>query len=85
MQIDRAVMVVPSPLVAVPEAAVLSPGAAPEGLGEILGPPRPVYAAVKRGMDVVFGGLLLLLSLPVMALAALAVKLTSRGLSLIHI
>jgi len=40
---------------------------------------RAAFDAVKRGMDLLLGGVLLLLAAPVMLMAAAAVKLTSRG------
>ena len=40
---------------------------------------KPWQAAVKRLLDLVLGGLALIVSLPVMGLVALAVVLDSRG------
>jgi lipopolysaccharide/colanic/teichoic acid biosynthesis glycosyltransferase len=40
---------------------------------------RRVYRALRRGLEVALAGVLLTLSLPALALSALAVKLTSRG------
>ncbi len=42
-------------------------------------PPRPVYDAVKAAADFLLGAVLFVLAAPVMAVVALAVKLTSRG------
>ena len=41
--------------------------------------PSPGYLAVKRGLDVVLGGLLLLISLPLLLVLGLAVRLDSPG------
>jgi len=72
-------------------AADLTVPAGPSRLSEVLagleqvGPKLlalsagPGYEIAKRAFDLVFGSLLLVLSAPVMILAALAVKLTSRG------
>lgn len=46
---------------------------------ELMGRKSRTYQVVKRGMDLVLGGALLVLALPVMLAAAAAVKLTSRG------
>jgi exopolysaccharide biosynthesis polyprenyl glycosylphosphotransferase len=41
--------------------------------------PRPGFSVAKRGLDLILGGVLTLLFLPLMALIALAVRLDSRG------
>ena len=46
---------------------------------QLMGRRSRAYQVVKRGMDLVGGGTLLVLALPLMLLAALVVKLTSRG------
>jgi len=50
-----------------------------EALHLLVGGRGRCHAVAKRAIDLVVGGALILLTLPVMALAALAVKLTSRG------
>jgi exopolysaccharide biosynthesis polyprenyl glycosylphosphotransferase len=42
-------------------------------------PTNPVLLAVKRGLDLAVGGLLALVTLPVQALAALAIRATTKG------
>lgn len=48
-------------------------------LGQALPPRRPIYAALKRAFDVLAAGLGLVVLSPVMAAAAVAVRLDSRG------
>lgn len=50
-----------------------------EAAEQLMGRKSRPYQVVKRGMDLVGGGALLVLALPLMLLAAVAVKLTSRG------
>ncbi len=50
-----------------------------QGRGTLLGSARWGYRLAKRAMDIVLGTLLLALTLPVSLLAAVAIKLTSRG------
>lgn len=42
-------------------------------------PASPCYLVAKRGFDIIFGLVMLLLCTPVLLLAAIAIKLTSRG------
>ena len=45
----------------------------------MLGPGDKAYDVVKRGVDIVLGSLMILLTLPLSLLSVLAIKLTSRG------
>lgn len=57
----------------------LQPSAAPSRVAVLSDPPRGISRWIKRGIDVLIAGPVLVLCLPLMAFIALAIKLTSPG------
>lgn len=57
----------------------LQQAAAPSGFAVLADPPRGIRRWIKRGIDVMIAGPLLLMVLPLMAVIAIGIKLTSPG------